>query len=219
MRIHERTLNFVTGFQLTADLTKALAWPSFLLVFLLVFRYPISDAIRRIENFTFKGPGDVDIGVSMSAVTDAAKVLKKRPAKSSVAPAAGGMKVMKAEVAPAITARNLVRTMQIRDLKQRVYSSPRRAIEEAWTLLKNSVYEFAVPKDVPLSLKPETRLTDVLTRLLQKGAIRQDVFHLIIKMHDVKYALPYVKDRDLNKGHAIEYIDSMEKALWALQDD
>jgi hypothetical protein len=212
--------------QFIVTLTQALVWPVFLLVFFLVFRSQVAVAIERLQNFTVK-IGGAEVTAKMSAMKHTAEAVPSQPSKPRAA-RASAMVVREQvlapenlfpEVAAAKAARDQVRAMQIQNLKQRAESSPRNAIEDAWSLLEHSLYQFAASKEIPLPAKPESNPIDVLTSLFQKQSLGSQVFQLIMQMSDFKNMLPYVKERDLTTSHALDYIEAMEKAKETLRID
>lgn len=173
------------------EMTKALGWPSAILVIVFMFRKPLLELLSLVRKVKYK---DVEVELAKKEISEARELTTSKEGEKY----------------------DVLSFMELEHFKQLADISPRAAITEAWSRLENSVYQAAKTAGIE-ARQSGVSFSSVLAALKTSGTIDATSIRLIEKMRAIRNKAVHIQTEGLSASDAIDYVLAMKHAESALK--
>jgi hypothetical protein len=169
-----------------SSIIDSLAWPSVIIIILIILRTPILALLNTISSFRYK---DIELNFSKRV-----EIFEKQAKAASLVPQE--LRNLSQEELPPVSIEYLEKVAEV---------SPRAALVESWILVEDAVRKAAERLD--LDVDSRTPIIKVINKLTSEGLINPAIERVVSTLRMLRNDAAHVSDYALSPGEAIDLVN------------
>ena len=183
------------SFQFISSLTNSLAWPTAIVILVIIFRSPLKKLLEGLTRLRY-GDFEIDFGTEMQSIKDRALI--------------AGMELATETISEQTATRDSVQI--IADALKLAEEFPEPAVVLAWTAIECELLEVELRFDIPANRRGHNVPVESIKLLRKHGYIDSDTCEVLDRMRKLRNiaAHPARERARISSDKAVEFISLTE---------